>query len=200
MVEPLKLPGSHVGNIPEEHFDTYLKAGLQMPISNFALNLTHIAAITTASNPARYFESFFASTLTADQIVKTGEAMSRAHRSSHVGVIFDSSPETDSEGSSRRIDSERLQRGWKISKAHTIRSLLSYIQRSRFSLPDDPTQIITPESKRLICDFFSDPHNIPRIEEIATLTACAQQVLMQDKETITLKKSTWMVFMKTLIH
>lgn len=178
--------------ISEEHFAAYLSAGLQMPVSHFSLNLAHLRAITTNADPATYFGDFFASTLTDQQLAKVGQVMNRAHRSAGVAVLTTSLCVSEPSESTITIDPSVFEEGWQISKAHTIRSLLSYINNTSIELPEDPTDLLNNENEMVIRNFLADPNNAGEITDIAFIASRAQTCLRKNPVTQVLKREYMM--------
>lgn len=166
--------------INQKHFNAYLRAGMLFPISNFALNATHLHQILSHSNPAAYFQTFFTSTLAPEQIKQLARAMNAAH--SRAGVqIFSLAAHNSSTGPDTHfIDAQRHQHQWDYSKAHTVRSLLSAARSTRVSLPDEPTELLTREHAHEIAEYLS--HEDPdKLDQMNTQAAIALQALANDR-------------------
>ena len=188
MSEAPKFTEQFSGTVSESHFASYLNAGLQMPVSHFGLNLAHLRAITTYQDPAAYFGEFFVSTLTPQRLLEVGNAMNRAHRSADVAIFSDASHVAKLEVAPRIVGPEAFQEEWQISKAHTIRSLLSYIHGIPVPLPDKPTDLITDENGKLIYDFLRNPDHVGMVNDIAFMASRARNILETDPQTLALKK------------
>lgn len=174
--------------ISEDHFAAYLMAGLQMPVSHFSLNLAHLRAITTNPDPAAYFADFFTSTLTEQQIAKVGQVMNRAHTSAGIAVLTTYSNAFEPSGSTRIIEPSAFEDGWQISKAHTVRSLLSFINETPVELPENPTDLLSNDNMTIVYDFLADSDHGGKIADIAFIASRAQSSLKHDPETQVLKR------------
>ncbi len=165
--------------VGQEHFTAYLRAGMLFPISNFALNATHIHQILRNTDPAAYFQTFFESTLAHEQIAQLARAMNAAHERAGVQIFSTAAHNSSTGPDTQYIDAQRHKRQWDYSKAHTVRSLLSAARNARVSLPDDPSELLTREHAREIAEYLSheDPN---KLDQMNTQAAIALQALAND--------------------